>query len=279
MKTLSENKKKPCLGFLFPITRNAEANHSVIPNLLVLACACLFLTTCCKETNPCSDVIQPTGKFLIKEIVGDTAFIADTIFKKNYVQFEAVDNYDSIKWKLGTDPRTWTDSDFLLSFYGTLGNIPVSFEGFTTPHPNCFPGDNGIYRSTQTFTLVEAYEKPNLTLSPLIGKYRGGFTDTPDETFTVRIEYFDSAKYEISTTGSKNFYWFSNMPDGFTSQTNAAYTYPELRHGMGIDIGYKSFTFHSSDINEGRAWLSNDTLYISYGNAFVGRRKFIGKKL
>ena len=166
-----------------------------------------------------------------------------------------------------------------MSFLTALGTIPINFNGRKTPNPQCFSGDNGTYTSSKNLTLVEQVDKTFLTLSPLIGKYKGYFTDKPSDTFTVRLEYFDSAKYDVSITGSKNFYWFSNMPKGFESTTNAAYAYPELKNGFSIEMGYKCFVFNYDSYHQGKAWLSNDTLYINYGDNIVGRKKFIAKKL
>jgi hypothetical protein len=240
----------------------------------------LLIFTSCKKNhpiNPCEGKTQPTGKFIIKEMIGDTAFIADTIFRDNYVQFQALDKYETVTWKLGSDPREWTNPEFSLSFINTMGTIPIDFSGKKTPNTLCFPGDIGTYTSSQNLTVVEQVEKPYVTISPLVGKYKGYFTDSPSDKFTVRMEYFDSTKYDVTVTGSKNFYWFSNMPNGFT--TTLSLPYPELKNGYSVEMGYKCFVFDYDSYHQGKAWLSNDTLYISYGSDLVGRKKFIGKKL
>lgn len=241
----------------------------------------LTLTSCKKNhtKNICSEIKQPSGKFIISEMVGDTAFVADTVFRNNYVQLRAIDGYESVNWKLGSDPRNWSSPDFSLSFSNVLVTIPVNFTGKKMANIQCFPHDNGTYTSSQNLTLVEQFEKSGLTISPLVGKYKGYFTDKPTDIFTVRIEYFDSTKYDVGLTGSKNFYWFSNMPEGFIGETSASFVYPELRTGINIEMGYKCFSFNYDSHHEGKAWLSNDTLNINYGNNLVGRRKFIGKKI
>lgn len=242
--------------------------------------ALLIFASCKKNQteNICSGIKQPSGKFIIKEILGDTAFVADTIFRDNYVQFQAIDTYESVNWKLGSDPRNWSSPDFSLSLINALGTISINFTGKKMANSQCFPQDNGTYKTSQNLTVVEQVEKPYLTISPLVGRYQGYFTDNPADTFTTRIDYFDSSKYEIAVTGSKNFYWISNMPKGFIS--TLGWSYPELKYGQPIDMGYKCFQFGSgSSIIQGRGWLSHDTLNISYGNDIVGRKKFIGKKL
>jgi len=227
--------------------------------------------------NICDGIKNPNGKFIFKEILSDTAFEADTIFRDNYVQFQALDIYESVNWKLGADPRNWNKPDFSLSFVDALGTIPINFAGKKKPNIQCFPQDSGIYTSSQKLTVVEQVEKPYLTISPLVGRYKGYFTNDPTDTFITRIDYFDSLKYEIAVTGSKNFYWISNIPKGFIS--TLGWSYPELKNGQPIEMGYKCFQFGTgSSTIQGRGWLTSDTLNISYGNNIVGRKKFIGKK-
>ena len=226
----------------------------------------------------CSSISKPDGKFVIKEVLGDTSFIADTIYRNNYVQFMALDNYESVNWNLGSDPRIWTNQNFSLSLINALGNIPINFIGRRNPNINCFPQDSGNYMSSQKITMVEQIEKPILKISPLVGKYKGVFSNNLLDTFTIRIEYFDSLKYDIGVTGSKNFYWISNIPKSYTS--TLGWNYPELLNGQPIQMGYKCFRFGSnSNVIQGKGWLNNENIYISYGNDLVGRKTFVGKKL
>jgi hypothetical protein len=247
--------------------------------IAILASTFILLESCKKKhENICEGTSSPpTGKFIFKELIGDTAFAADTIFRDNYVQFQATDTYESVTWKLGSDPTLRTLPEFSLSFINALGVVPIDFKGNKTPNTLCFPNDNGIYSSNKNLTMVEQVEKPLLTLSPLIGRYKGYFTNTPNDTFTVRLEYFDSTKYNTSITESKNFYWFSNMPKGFVSTLSLPY--PELKNGYKIEMGYKCFVFDWDDFVNGRAWISNYTLFINYGQNFTERKKFIGKKI
>jgi hypothetical protein len=255
-------------------------------NLLILLIVISFhLVGCSKSTdlpNPCNGVVRLSASFSIKEIVGDTAFYADTIFRDNPVLFESTGKYDSVKWQIGSDHRTFTDTSFGLSFSNTLYRLAINFTGYKKPETACFPGDNGIYNSVKHLTPVEQFDSSTLTLSPLIGHYHGYFIDDPADTFTVRIEYFDSTKYNTSVTGTQNFYWISNIPKGYVDSTSAYATrYPELRNGLPMDMGYKGFVFGwtSSFCEYGRGWMSNDSLYINYGGPLNCRRKFIGKRL
>jgi hypothetical protein len=254
---------------------------SIVPFLSFILFSIVTTSTACrkKQDNLCEGLTKPSGQFVIKELIGDTAFTADTVFRDNYVQFKATESYEGIIWKVGSDPRVWTIPEFTLSFLNELGTLPVTFTGTKQPNKVCFPNDNGTYTSSKNFTFVEQVQKPFVTISPLVGRYKGYFSDNLSATFIVRMEYFDSTKYDVSITGSKNFYWFSNMPQGFVSTTNAAFAYPELKNGFSVEMGYKSFVFNYDSYHQGKAWLSHDTLYINYGDDLVGRKKFIGKKL
>lgn len=245
----------------------------------------LVIYSCGKKPylNPCEGLKQPVAEFAFKEMLTDTAFYADTIFRDNYVDFVALKNYKSVLWKIGSDPRDFTSADFNLSFINDLGTINIVFTGKNEPNTQCFPADNGTYQGSRPLTIVEQFEKPTLTISPLVGRYKGAFTNTPNDTFTVRIDYFDSTKYDVTMTGNKNFYWISNIPKGFIDSTSSiSYEYPELRNGMSVEMGYKSLRFGDiTDIQRGRGFgnLIKDTLTIYYNHPQTGRKLFIGKKI
>ncbi|RYY00514.1 MAG: hypothetical protein EOO53_21760 [Gammaproteobacteria bacterium] len=189
-------------------------------------------------------MVLPKAEFAFKEQLTDTAFYADTVFRDNYVNFVALKPYQSTLWKIGSDPREFSSSDFSLSFHNFLGTIDVHFVSRATPNTQCFPQDSGIYRGIKKLTIVEQVEKSILTISPLVGRYRGAFTNSPNDTFTVRVDYFDSSKYDISIVGSKNFYYISNFPKGFRDTTSEkARQYPELSYGQMPEMGYKSCQF------------------------------------
>lgn len=245
----------------------------------------LFTYSCKKkhDLNPCVGLNEPVAEFAFREMLTDTAFYADTIFRDNYVNFITLKNYKSVLWKLGSDPRDFTSADFNLSFLNNLGTINVGFTGRNDPNTQCFPNDNGIYSGTKQLTIVEQFEKPMLTISPMVGRYKGAFTNTPNDTFTVRIDYFDSTKYDVTLTGNKNFYWISNIPKGFRDTTSeSARHYPELSYGQYPEMGYKSLQFGSgSNIQRGKGFanLVNDSLKIYYYNQLTGRKVFIGKRI
>jgi hypothetical protein len=249
---------------------------------LLLLFILLSLSACKKQKiSPCAGKERPVTDFVIKEHVGSQTFGADTIYRNNYVTFEAIGDYDSVRWKIGNDPRKYTQKEFALSFHQVLGAITVHLKAFKKPDTNCFADDDGVYELTKTFTVLEPFDKSSLTKSPLIGRYKGYNEGSPQDTFTVRIEYFDNEKYSTSLFGTKNFYWISNLPKGyFWDQGSQAYGNPELHHGQQMEMGYKAFGFGSgASCNGGYGRLSSDTLYVDYG-VEVGncKKRFIGIK-
>ena len=243
--------------------------------------SCVILACKKHSVDPCASAIRPTAEFAIREMIGDTAFDADTVFRDNYVAFQSLASYQSVKWKVGDDPRAFDKSFFTLIFYNSLVHIPVEFTGIRPPDNNCFPDDQGVYTGTRWLTTVEQFEKPTLTLSPMLGKYDGYYIDDPLDTFTVRIEYFDSAKYDVTVMGVKNFYWISNLPKGYIDSTSSmSYLYPELRNGQRPDMGYKALTFGSTSFcYAGKAWLVHDTLNAIVGAGSCKKRRFVGKRI
>jgi hypothetical protein len=243
----------------------------------------LIITTafhCKKDVNPCEGLVAPKADFAFKEVLTDTAFFADTVFGDNPVMFTASRPYKSVLWKVGDDPREFTNSSFSLIFYPFLGSLDVRFTGRNDANPFCFPGDSGVYRGSKQLTIVEQVDRATLTVSPLVGRYRGAFNTNPNDSFTVRIDYFDSAKY-VSILGMRNFYWVSNIPRGFITSTNAG-IFPELKNGMNPEMGYKCFSFgDAGDIVTGKGFgeFNNGILKIYYQHQQTGRKIFIGSRI
>ncbi len=244
----------------------------------------LIVIISCKKNKPvvnsCNGATMPVAEFYTQEILTDTAFNADTIYKDNYVNFITNYNYNTVLWKVGNDPRDFTTKDFSLVFYNYMGTIPVNFTGKATPNTLCFPNDNGTYLGSKQLTLVEQFDRNTLTLSPLIGIYKGSFTDNTSFIFSTEVKYYDSLKY-ISTTGRENFYYINNFPYGFRDTTsNAGIIYKELSYGLEIEMGYKCAQFGYGGILDGKnfAELKTDTLIIN-SNINGVRKKFIAKRI
>ncbi|MFY8004370.1 MAG: hypothetical protein ACOVNR_05980 [Chitinophagaceae bacterium] len=251
---------------------------------VAMPCIALIFVLSCKKkdlSNPCLGKTIPTAQFKIFENLSDTAFEADTIFRDNFVSFKATEKYDSVLWKVGFDSRDFKSTNFGLSFYNSLETIDIKFTGFKKPENNCFLEDKGIYTGTKSITIVEQVQKPFVTVSPLVGKYSGSFTDSPTEVFEMRIDYFDSTKYLSGVTG-KNFYWVSNFPNGFIGRSSGAKMFPELQYGRSIEMGYKCFQFGDggeTPMGLAKGWLNKDTLTIITRFATNPYRKFVAVKI
>lgn len=258
-----------------------KASQTIVPIIILSIAFAAF--RCKKDKNPCFGLTSPKADFAIQEVFIDTSFTSDTVFRNNTISFTALRPYNSVLWKVGTDPRDFTSPSFTLFFPNFLGTFDVRFRGTGNPNPLCFPGDSGIYVGTKSITILEQFDKAILTKSPLIGNYRGAFNTQPIDSFTVRIEYFDSAKYDIATMGTKNFYWISNFPKGYVDSTSEpARQYPELRNGMRPSMGYKSIVFGFADnilTGRGKGVLLGDTLKVFYHHINTGRKVFTGKRI
>lgn len=265
---------------------NIDVSRMKVEKLLVFVPVLIAYLLGCEKSpgeNPCDSAVPAKAEFYIKENLSDTAFLADTIFRDNVVTFEANSSYYATTWKVGEDPRVFTARSFTLSFADFLGSLDVQFTGRATPNTRCFPLDSGVYSGTKKLTVVEQEQKPFVTVSPMVGRYKGAYREAPQDSFIVRIEYFDSSKYDASVTGSKNFYWISNIPKGYVDTTSSpAFLYPELRKGMRSEMGYKCLQFGElGNVLSGRgfATLRNDSLIVYYNHVLTGRKTFMGKRM
>ena len=248
-----------------------------------------LLLLSCKKNNhdPCQNAVQPSLSFNIREVVYDSSYVTDTMFSHNAVIFETVGEYDSVKWNIGNDPRIFKEPRFIYGsgrFTGIpVGQVEIKLTAYKAPNVKCFPADKGIYTASKTLTIVDAYTRGSLTKSPLLGRYHGSNTDSPLDTFTVRIEYFDSTKYDLTHFGRQNFYWISNLPKGyFWDGSDQTYNNPELQYGVEINyLGYKGFsTTDGATCNNGFGFLSHDSLIIDYGVSFANcKKRFIGRRI
>ena len=53
--------------------------------------------------DSCNGAVPAKAEFFVRENLSDTAFIADTVFRDNYVTFEAIGSYYSTVWSIGSD--------------------------------------------------------------------------------------------------------------------------------------------------------------------------------
>ncbi len=91
---------------------------------------------------------------------------------------------DSYSWKVGLDPREFTDSLFFLSFDPEPGLIDVTLTVTHDTNLECFP--NGKVTDTKTKSFyIKLFEE--LTELPAIGVFRGYDIDLPDALYTIEV--------------------------------------------------------------------------------------------
>ncbi len=212
---------------------------------LLLATAVIILVwSGCKKDPLCNDPLNPecpnydkcltavrtdaefgifrrsfSGEFSIFLPYRDTIPIAQNSSGSIRLFFRASDpNMSSYEWKIGLDPRTFTDSVFSLNFSSNVsGWINVSL---TTRNQRfdsqCFPGDSGkvtvnkgIYFKPYTLehdtSWVQQY--------PIFGSYVGYDEHIPQDTFSIRI-WFDHIRGRSV---------LNSFPKGCTYQTAPLY--------------------------------------------------------
>jgi len=135
------------------------------------------------EPDPCVGIKANPLTFRFLENYGTPT--PDTAYNKQTVSFEAPGApYTSYLWKIGSDPRSFTQKKFSLYFPETVsGAFSVQLIAHRPPNLRCFPKDDGVDTLTQVLTLVPRFLYP----SPVYGKYLGSNTDAPRDTFTIRV--------------------------------------------------------------------------------------------
>ncbi len=148
----------------------------------------------CKDPveDPCEGVEEVAADFKMEYSLGLNEdrkwFEADTILKYRYVRFKALGDYDSVRWKIGLDPRTFSEKVFSLQF-DNPDVIQVRMIGFKKPNLDCFPNDNGIDTISKQLVIVPKEE------ALVLGDYKGYFLSEPDSSFTLMIKWDTGLPY------------------------------------------------------------------------------------
>lgn len=138
-----------------------------------------------KRTDPCKGKTAYSGDFSILENVGDSLVQTDTALRYNYITFRAEGNYDSYEWKIGNDPRTFTDKEVRLLFTEAEGKINVTLKSKKTKD-SCFP------EAPIEATITKSVYVVDWAYAPIIGKYLGFFKSTPTIQDIIEIRYNQS---------------------------------------------------------------------------------------
>ncbi len=167
------------------------------------------LITQCRKPSPCMDINNPECSnydpcrglkeanadfgFFDRRLsaYGDTIYyleMTDTIYVvsggSNKVYFKAQSGMENYSWKIGQDPREFTDSLFYLDFDPVPGEIEVTLTVTHNTDLDCFPDGKIVDTRTKRF-----YIKPFIRLDelPAIGFFKGYDTDSPELIYTIEV--------------------------------------------------------------------------------------------
>ena len=157
----------------------------------------LLGTTSCRKNSPlpapdpCLGARANPLTFRFLESYGTPT--PDTALSNQTIAFDGPGTpYTSYEWRVGTDPRPFTQRRFGLYFPRTrIGTFLVRLIAHRPPNLRCFPKDDGVDTLTQTLTVVDR----NAFQSPVYGKFLGANVDAPRDTFTIRV--FSGPSYQV----------------------------------------------------------------------------------
>jgi hypothetical protein len=185
------------------------------------------------NTNPCESFTknQPTIELWAMmdttpvNIEGDTIFFDPKSEFNNWYGFvaKAKGDFQSVKWKIGTDTREWNGAN--VNFQVTEPDAEIDVIAFVTRKPNttCKSNDTGIDTIKKTF--YTKYGKPNDMKWE--GRYLGYLESNKADTFTVTIKY-----HGWNLNSSYYNFFIDNMPKGY----HGAYLGNLYGTGMGMPI-------------------------------------------
>jgi hypothetical protein len=222
--------------------------------------------------NPCESFIKnkPTIELsammdtIPVNVEGDTIFFDQKSEFNNWYSFvaKAKGDFQSVKWKIGTDTREWQGAT--VNFQMTEPDAQIDVIAYVTRKPNttCKANDTGIDTIKKTF--YTKYGKPNDMKWE--GRYLGYLESNKSDTFTVTVKYYT----QDSKRQYHNFF-IDNLPKG--NRVTYASTHDEYK-GMRMKTIGKNMIFNAWDwppINYPHynlGTLNRDSLKIYYSNKF-----------
>jgi hypothetical protein len=229
--------------------------------------------------NPCESFVKnkPTIELTAMlgnipvNVEGDTIFFDQKSEFNNWYSFvaKADGEFQSVKWKIGTDTREWQGA--AVNFQMTEPDAEIDVIAYVTrkPNPTCKVNDTGIDTIKKTF--YTKYGKPNDMKWE--GRYLGYLESNKSDTFTVTIKYFTKYPSGPYSFGTYSNFFLDNMPKGYHA-TEFVGTYM-TGHGLPIRTVGKHYTMIKAF---GTDWpgttyphyslgtLNSDTLKIYYTN-------------
>lgn len=148
---------------------------------------CLIFCGSCKDE--CKNQLGTSADFDIETLFAGHAedeYIlvnSDTVRKGAVVRFKAKDSTAQYEWKIGHDPRKFSNQSVSLEF-DIVGTIPITLMVQKMVDKKCFPNDDGKDTIQKSFTVVDK------TLAPIrVGQILEGYvTSRPQEIFRITLQ-------------------------------------------------------------------------------------------
>ena len=224
----------------------------------------------CPNYDPCWDALPPvSAAFEMAEIIGRyqrpnqlpgiSYTLTDTALADNHVRFRAEQEADSYQWRIGSDPRTFTEREVTL-FFPDPTQLTVTLIVKRASRTDCYPEDDGIDTVRRRLVVVPIVQ------SAIVGDYLGATEQNPGELYTLsfyrRMHFEDSTQFShISVTnvhpgcnntgrndplrGSPGYREFRYFKDGFDLNTQcfANAVIAQLNEsGDSITVWFERFT-------------------------------------
>ncbi len=183
---------------------------------LVISPICFFILAfaiagCCKEEctdptdrrcpnyDPCLSYVPANADFDILEIpifslncdnTGPKTLElkVDTVFSTIDITFRAHNQADRYYWKIGTDPKIFTDREFELLFGdNAVGDIQVTLVTERNDPNRCSSDPTSRDTVSKKFHILRRSHGPDDAWSLLHGKWRGANTDHLTDSFEIEI--------------------------------------------------------------------------------------------
>jgi hypothetical protein len=258
------------------------------------SCCLLAIAWSCRDkpigVDPCSGVPVPPTDFKMYTVlkqrsnsgIKDTFRVPEDIERFYYhsllgvdesidIYFEASPNADSVRWKIGTDTRVFSQRKFFLKFQSAVDKIEVRLIQRRPPNRICFPNDDGIDTLYKTFYVANG----EIT-QPILGQFKGYIIGSERDTFTVTTHYF------ATTPGLEGYYFIKNLPKGNSAIVGSSFPRAKgdviytLGNKFGFETSYGFGEIYREGLEYALGTVQKDSLIIKY--ELTGSRKgtFIG---
>ena len=252
-----------------------KTNHLLT---LALLGSALLTAACHKdhpapEPDPCLGTKANPLSFRFLESFGGTP-TPDTAFVGEAITFDGPGApYTRYEWRVGTDPRPFTQRRFTL-YFPDAGPVAVRLIAQRPANLRCFPNDDGADTLTKTLTLV----RRTRYRAPIYGRFLGSNADAPRDTFTVRV--FSAPDYsQPNNPGAAPVDYLRNLGRGCQSPyfgvnlawRGISFSYGGNDYGCLTELGAGYLTTRDS-IRIDYAQQENDRSLNRVNRVFRGRR-------